>query len=212
MTSVLSLVEGLPGAVAGAGKRSVSLLPGIKSPFDDPDLRKYPSNGTFQVFTADALIRRIPARSRRSDCSPSKEGTAKPKSSSASVLATLIFPTFMTFFDSEDRQQTGKASMRSFFRGTMSRYREIKNATAEVIGVRLVKKRSTARAHEAIRDLIVANPTHSYRQLADLLGWFSLAGLPSGRGVRDQAERVTNFFCGDHSGRQRHLTPQHDVN
>lgn len=94
----------------------------------------------------------------------------------------------------------------------MSRYREIKNATAEVIGVRLVKKRSTARAHEAIRDLIVANPTHSYRQLADLLGWFSLAGLPSGRGVRDQAERVTNFFCGDHSGRQRHLTPQHDVN
>jgi hypothetical protein len=52
----------------------------------------------------------------------------------------------------------------------MSRYREIKNATAEVVGVRLVKKRSTARAHEAIRDLILANPTHSYQQLADLLG------------------------------------------
>jgi hypothetical protein len=52
----------------------------------------------------------------------------------------------------------------------MSHYREIKNATAEVVGIRLLKKRSTARAHEAIRDLIVANPTLSYRQLADLLG------------------------------------------
>lgn len=52
----------------------------------------------------------------------------------------------------------------------MSRYRDIKNATAEVVGVRLVKKTSTARAHEAIRDLIVENPTRSYQQLADLLG------------------------------------------
>ena len=52
----------------------------------------------------------------------------------------------------------------------MSRYRDIKRATAEVVGVRLVRKTSTARAHEAIRDLIVANPTHSYQQLADLLG------------------------------------------
>ena len=52
----------------------------------------------------------------------------------------------------------------------MSRYRDIKKATAEVVGVRLVKKASTAKAHEAIRDLIVANPTHSYQQLADLLG------------------------------------------
>jgi len=52
----------------------------------------------------------------------------------------------------------------------MSRYREIKNATAEVVGVRLLKKANTARAHEAIRDLIVENPTRSYQQLADLLG------------------------------------------
>ena len=52
----------------------------------------------------------------------------------------------------------------------MSHYREIKNATVEVVGVRLVKKRSTARAHEAIRDLIVANPTLSYQQIAGLLG------------------------------------------
>lgn len=52
----------------------------------------------------------------------------------------------------------------------MIRYAEIKNATAEVVGVRLVRKTSTAKAHEAIRDLIVANPTHSYQQLADLLG------------------------------------------
>lgn len=52
----------------------------------------------------------------------------------------------------------------------MSRYRDIKSAAAELVGVRLVKKTSTARAHEAIRDLIIANPTQSYQQLADLLG------------------------------------------
>jgi hypothetical protein len=52
----------------------------------------------------------------------------------------------------------------------MSHYREIKNATAEVVGVRLVTKTSTAKAHAAIRDVIVANPTLSYQQLADLLG------------------------------------------
>ena len=52
----------------------------------------------------------------------------------------------------------------------MSRYRHIKNATAEVIGVRLLKKTSTAKAHAAIRDVIVANPTLGYQQIADLLG------------------------------------------
>ena len=52
----------------------------------------------------------------------------------------------------------------------MSRYSQIKAASAEVIDVRLVKKTSTAKAHEAIRDLIVANPTLSYQQLAGLLG------------------------------------------
>ena len=52
----------------------------------------------------------------------------------------------------------------------MSRYRDIKHATAEVVGVRLVRKTSTARAHEAIRDLIVANPALTYQQIADLLG------------------------------------------
>ena len=51
----------------------------------------------------------------------------------------------------------------------MGRYAEIKDATAEVVGVRLVKKTSTAKAHEAIRDLIVANPTLSYTQIAGLL-------------------------------------------
>ena len=51
----------------------------------------------------------------------------------------------------------------------MSRYSQIKAASAEVIDVRLVKRMSTAKAHEAIRDLIVANPT-LYQQIADLLG------------------------------------------
>ena len=52
----------------------------------------------------------------------------------------------------------------------MSRYSQIKAASAEVIDVRLVKRMSTARAHEAIRDLIVATPTLSYQRIADLLG------------------------------------------
>jgi hypothetical protein len=51
----------------------------------------------------------------------------------------------------------------------VSRYREIKNQTADVVGIRLVRKLSTARAHAAIRDLIVANPNLSYQQIADML-------------------------------------------
>ena len=52
----------------------------------------------------------------------------------------------------------------------MSRYSEIKKATAEVVNVRVVRKSNTAKAHEAIRDLILANPTLSYQQIAGLLG------------------------------------------
>ena len=40
----------------------------------------------------------------------------------------------------------------------MGRYKGIKKATAEVVGFVLVRKSSTAKAHEAIRDVIVANP------------------------------------------------------
>jgi len=52
----------------------------------------------------------------------------------------------------------------------VSRYAEIKKATAQVVGVRVVRKASTATAHAAIRDVIVANPTLNYQQIADLLG------------------------------------------
>ncbi len=52
----------------------------------------------------------------------------------------------------------------------MSRYRDIKNATAEVVAVRVVKKTRTAKAHEAVRDLIVGNPDLSYQQIAEMLG------------------------------------------
>lgn len=51
----------------------------------------------------------------------------------------------------------------------MSRYREIKNETAEVVGVRVLRKVSTKKAHAAIRDMILANPDLSYQQIADLL-------------------------------------------
>jgi len=52
----------------------------------------------------------------------------------------------------------------------MSRYSEIKNATADVVNVRVVRKSNTARAHAALRDVIVANPNLSYQQIAGLLG------------------------------------------
>jgi len=52
----------------------------------------------------------------------------------------------------------------------MSQYRKIKEATAEVVGLQVVRKSSTAKAHAAIRDVIVASPSMSYQQIADLLG------------------------------------------
>ena len=52
----------------------------------------------------------------------------------------------------------------------MDRYKQIREATADVIGIRVIRKASTEKAHAAIRDLIVANPTLSYQQIADLLG------------------------------------------
>jgi hypothetical protein len=52
----------------------------------------------------------------------------------------------------------------------MSRYSEIKKATAEIVNVRVVRKPNTVKAHAAIRDVILANPTLSYQQIAGLLG------------------------------------------
>ena len=52
----------------------------------------------------------------------------------------------------------------------MSRYSEIKKATADVVNVRVVRKPNTVKAHTAIRDVILANPTLSYEQIAGLLG------------------------------------------
>ena len=51
----------------------------------------------------------------------------------------------------------------------MSRYGEIKKATAEVVDVRVVTRTSTAKAHAAIRDVIVANPHMSYQKIAEML-------------------------------------------
>jgi hypothetical protein len=52
----------------------------------------------------------------------------------------------------------------------VSRYAEIKRATAQIVGVRVVRKVSMATAHAAIRDVIIANPTLNYQQIADLFG------------------------------------------
>jgi len=52
----------------------------------------------------------------------------------------------------------------------VGRYKEIKRATAEVVSVRVVKKSNTAKAHAAVRDVIVESPTMSYQEIANLLG------------------------------------------
>jgi len=52
----------------------------------------------------------------------------------------------------------------------VNQYNEIKRATADVVNVRVVRKSNTVKAHAAIRDVIVANPTLSYQQIAGLLG------------------------------------------
>jgi hypothetical protein len=58
----------------------------------------------------------------------------------------------------------------SYEGGIVTRYAEIKRATVEVVNVRVVRKSNTANAHAAIRDVILANPTMSYQQIASLLG------------------------------------------
>jgi hypothetical protein len=52
----------------------------------------------------------------------------------------------------------------------MGRYKDIKEATAEIVGIRVLRKLSTKKAHAAIRDMVVANPGLSYQRIADLLG------------------------------------------
>ena len=52
----------------------------------------------------------------------------------------------------------------------MNRYSEIKKATADVVNIRVVTKTSTAKAHAAIRDVIVENQSLSYKAIAELLG------------------------------------------
>jgi hypothetical protein len=52
----------------------------------------------------------------------------------------------------------------------MARYSEIKLDTAEVVGIRVVKRRNTQKAHAAIRDLIVEHESLSYKVIAEMLG------------------------------------------
>jgi hypothetical protein len=52
----------------------------------------------------------------------------------------------------------------------MGRYSEIKRDTAEIVGLRVVKRRNTRKAHAAIRDLIVQHESSSYQAIAQMLG------------------------------------------
>ena len=52
----------------------------------------------------------------------------------------------------------------------MTRYKEIRQDTADVVGVKVLRRVNTERAHEAIRDLIVENPALSYTIISEMLG------------------------------------------
>jgi hypothetical protein len=77
------------------------------------------------------------------------------------------------------------------------KYREIKQASAEIVHVHVVKRMSTAKAHAAIRDVIVENEAMSYGAIAELLGcsrWlvYTVAGefgIKRARGAGSPARR-----------------------
>jgi hypothetical protein len=74
------------------------------------------------------------------------------------------------FFDLKIASEFCGLTSHPFYEALMSRYREIKKATADVANVRIMRKSNTAKAHGAVRDFIIENPTLSYQQIADLLG------------------------------------------
>jgi len=81
----------------------------------------------------------------------------------------------------------------------MSRYREIKQNTADVLGVRVVKRANIEKAHAAIRDVILSNEALSYSAIANMLGcsrWlvYTIAvefGVRRSRGAGSPARRKT---------------------
>jgi hypothetical protein len=98
-------------------------------------------------------------------------------------LRKSVFFPFKLLFDCEFASTNGlfwlggrslikkKLILKCFFRRReMAQYSEIKRDTAEVVGVRVVKRRNTGKAHAAIRDLIVQHASLSYKEIAEILG------------------------------------------
>lgn len=54
-------------------------------------------------------------------------------------------------------------------REKMSTYSEMKAVTADILGVRIVRRANTKKAHAAVRNLILDNPSLSYVEIAALL-------------------------------------------
>ena len=127
----------------------------------DPPLSKYCGNRQIAI---------VPVRSPRSEITP-KEGFQKSVSSCQLAAGIAKLPFLLAFSQLQGSQMSfANVFCNPSVRGAMSRYREIKDATAEVVGIRLVTKPSTVKAHAAIRDFIIENPTLSYQRIADLLG------------------------------------------
>jgi hypothetical protein len=73
-----------------------------------------------------------------------------------------------TFGESLMKKETQFESLLS--EGKMERYSEIKQSTSEIVGLRVMKRLNTRKAHAAIRDLIVQHETLSYSAIAKLVG------------------------------------------
>jgi len=103
-------------------------------------------------------------------CSLSKEGIRSWLSIHQLAADITGFSIFLGFFDLKIASEFCGLNSHPFYEALMSRYGEIKKATAEVVDVRVVTRTSTAKAHAAIRDVIIANPHMSYQKIAEMLG------------------------------------------
>lgn len=128
---------------------------------------KYPilAGGRIVAFSAGGYLPHL----------PSKEGIRNSASSCQCACAPAAEArNFQCSWGFLARFRIGSCLWTEFvillMRGIVSRYAEIKRATAQVVGVRVLSRASTAKAHAAIRDVIVGNPTLSYQQIAELMG------------------------------------------
>ena len=103
----------------------------------------------------------------------------------------------------------------------MGRYKDIKQATAEVVGIRVLRKVSTEKAHAAIRDMIVSNPglgVFAIRKIkkdtvlfsgdVDEIRWINADELPRNKALREFYERFAIVKNGKNGKPKRYGCPR----